>query len=487
MPIKAKRPAVLRALCLEDSPQDAEIMRELLIEAGFDLKMDCTAAEKHFVSFLRTRPYDIVLSDFKLPDFDAFGALRWTMEICPKVPFICVSGAIGEETAIELLKQGAIDYVLKDRLARLPSAIERALGEAQEKEAWRRAEKALRTSEEKFKKAFYTSPDSIIITRLVDGKIISVNKGFSDLTGYPEEKVIGKTTLEINFWDDPEDRKKVVEGLKTEGMVKNFEARFHAKNGKIVFGLMSASIIDLNGTPHILNMTRNIADRKRAEEKLRETHVGLQKAFEGIIQVLSVAVEMRDPCTSGHERRVADLARDIAKEMGFEGARLIALSMAGAIHDVGKLSIPAEILCKPGRLSAFELKFIQAHSQMGHDILKEIDFPWPIADMILQHHERMNGSGYPRGLKDQEILLEARILAVADVVEAMASHRPYRPALGIDAALEEIEKNKGILFDPEVVEACLKLFKEKGFKFKKEPSDSTEQRKALTLLVGGQG
>jgi HD-GYP domain-containing protein (c-di-GMP phosphodiesterase class II) len=151
--------------------------------------------------------------------------------------------------------------------------------------------------------------------------------------------------------------------------------------------------------------------------------------------------------------------------MGLADDQRDGLRIAGTIHDLGKVSIPAEILSKPTKLTEIEYKLIQAHSKIGYDILKGIEFPWPIADMVLQHHERMNGFGYPQGLKGEAISLEAWILMVADVVEAMASYRPYRPALGVDAALKEIEKNKGILYDPEVVEGCLRLFKEKGFRF----------------------
>jgi PAS domain S-box-containing protein len=210
----------------------------------------------------------------------------------------------------------------------------------------------------------------------------------------------------------------------------------------------------------------DITERKKAEEKLRETLSSLRNALGGIFQVLSATTEKRDPYTAGHQKRVADLARAIGREMGLAAERVEGLRIAGTIHDVGKVSIPAEILSKPTRLTEIEFELIKSHPQIGHDILRDIDFTWPIAEMVLQHHERMNGSGYPRGLKGEDILLEARILAVSDVVEAMASHRPYRPALGIEAALEEIEKNKGILYDADVVSACLILFREKDFKFK---------------------
>jgi HD-GYP domain-containing protein (c-di-GMP phosphodiesterase class II) len=191
----------------------------------------------------------------------------------------------------------------------------------------------------------------------------------------------------------------------------------------------------------------------------------LRKAMGWIIQAMSRTIETRDPYTSGHQRRVADLARSIAHEMGLPEDQVDGLRMAGIVHDLGKIAVPAEILSKPTKLSNIELALIKVHPQTSYDILKDIDFPWPVAEIVFQHHERMDGSGYPRGLKGDEIFLEARILMVADVVEAMASHRPYRPALGIDKALEEISQNKGILYDPEVVEVCLRLFRNKGYRF----------------------
>ncbi|GAF81991.1 unnamed protein product, partial [marine sediment metagenome] len=168
---------------------------------------------------------------------------------------------------------------------------------------------------------------------------------------------------------------------------------------------------------------------------------------------------------AGHQRRVTTLATSIATEMGRSEELIQGISMGGIVHDIGKIYVPAEILSKPTRLSEVEFDMIKAHCQAGYDILKPVEFPWPIAQIVFQHHERMDGSGYPSGLSGEDILLEARILAVADVVEAMASHRPYRPALGIDKALEEIVQNKGKLYDPKVTDACKKLFAEGRFKF----------------------
>jgi len=178
---------------------------------------------------------------------------------------------------------------------------------------------------------------------------------------------------------------------------------------------------------------------------------------------MSTIVELKDPYTAGHQKRVARLAAALAEEIGLPANKVDYIRTAALIHDIGKLYVPSDIMSKPGKLSDLEYKIIRTHSESSHDILKSIDFPWPIADIAWQHHERMDGSGYPVGLKSDEILVEARILAVADVVEAMASHRPYRPALGVDQALEEISANRDKLYDSVVVDACIRLFKEKAF------------------------
>src|SRR5271169_391399 len=201
----------------------------------------------------------------------------------------------------------------------------------------------------------------------------------------------------------------------------------------------------------------------RLDKKLDATLDSYRKSLEGTINAISSMVELRDPYTAGHERRVAQLAVAIGKELGLPEHQVEGLHVAGRIHDIGKIAVPAEILSKPTRLSEMEYSLIKNHSQAGFDILKGIDFPWPIAQTVLQHHERLDGKGYPQGLKGNEILLEARILAVADVMEAMSSHRPYRAGLGIDAALEEISRNRGVLYCPTVADACIKLFREQGY------------------------
>ena len=238
------------------------------------------------------------------------------------------------------------------------------------------------------------------------------------------------------------------------------------KNGTGLYFEGTARVVswDNDGTPSVVvKIYEDITGRKQAEEELRLNMKQMRKNLDGTIQAIARTVESRDAYTAGHQRRTTEIAGAVAYEMGLSKQVIDGIRMAGAIHDLGKISVPAEILSKPGQISESEFSLIKQHPQAGFDILKGIDFKWPVADIVLQHHERLNGSGYPYGLKGEEILLEARIIGVADVIEAMASHRPYRPALGIDDAFEEITMNSGKLYDPDVVDASIDLFTKRGY------------------------
>ncbi len=268
----------------------------------------------------------------------------------------------------------------------------------------------------------------------------------------------------------------VQELMARPGYVSNLALPLLDGNG--VIGAMSifASEADAFDDAEVLllqelaeDLAYGIATLRTREERDRIAHAHehheaiLRKSLEDSIQAIASTVEMRDPYTSGHQQRVAELAVALAREMGLPEERIHGLHLAGVVHDLGKISIPAEILAKPGKLTPIEFLLIKGHAQAGYEILKDIDFPWPIAAIVWQHHERLDGSGYPQGLKGADILLESSILAVADVVEAMGSHRPYRPTLGIDVALQEIERGRGIQYDPAVADACLKLFRERDY------------------------
>jgi PAS domain S-box-containing protein len=299
--------------------------------------------------------------------------------------------------------------------------------------------------------------DGIIVTDL-EGNIMSWNPAAKKLFGYDKDELIRKTIGEMAT--------KVVTGTLHDGRWTG-ELDFTRKDGTAgVCETTVFSLRDANGTiTAVCGVFRDITERKRSEEILQKSYDQLRETLIATVNTLASTIEMRDPYTAGHQRRVTLLACAIAEEMGLTEDQFDGLRMAGLIHDLGKINVPAEILSKPGRINEIEFNIIRYHPQICHDILKTIELPWPVAKIVLQHHERLDGSGYPQGLKGDQIMLEAKILAVADVVEAMASHRPYRPALGITLALEEISKNRGVLYEPAVVDACKKIFKEKKFRF----------------------
>jgi len=359
----------LEILALEDSPMDAELIYAYLCENfESEIKMDIVIKEIEFVSAISLKKYDLILADFVLPDFDGFAALEHVKLICPTTPFICVSGFIGEEKAVELLKAGATDYVSKDKLGRLKYSIIRALKESKEK----------------------------------------------------EEK----------------------EKLAAELVIANKELTFQNAEKE-----------------------KRASELTEANNYLKTSLISFKKLTEAAIGAITIIVEKRDPYTAGHQQRVSKLACAIAKEMGWDGSFIEGIRIAGLLHDVGKIAIPIEILSKPGKLSEDEFRLIKVHPKASYDILKDIEFSRPVADIVLQHHERLDGSGYPNGLKGDEISMDARILNVADVVEAMSSYRPYRPALGLDKALIEIHEHKGTLYDEMVVDTCTRLLTNRIFEF----------------------
>ena len=326
----------LNLLILEDSPDDVELEIQELKRKGFEIDYVCVDNEEDFKTGIANKP-NMILVDCSIATFDCQDVL----EIDRKgIPLIIVSGTIGEEFAVECMRAGATDYVLKNNLDRLGTVVKRALDEVQTYKRSRESEKAL---------------------------------------------------------------------------------------------------------------------KKRTEE--------LQAALEGVVSSLTATVEYRDKYTAGHQQRTANLAEVIAKEMGLGKNISTSVYIAGMLHDIGKIAIPVEILNKPDLLNKAEFEIVKEHPKVGYNILKSIKFPWPVAEIVLQHHERMDGSGYPKGLKSNDIMIEAKILGVADTVEAMTFRRPYRAAIGIDGALREINFNKNKIYDPEVVDICSKVFENEIFKF----------------------
>jgi PAS domain S-box-containing protein/putative nucleotidyltransferase with HDIG domain len=324
------------------------------------------------------------------------------------------------------------------------------------------AEKFLAESEAKYRGLVEQDLTGIYIIQ--DGRFVYVNPHFAQIFGYDENEVVG---LDARQLVAERDRALVLDNLhksiagETQGI--QYEFRGQRKDGTWIDVGVHGSRAVYQGRPAVIGLLQDITERRKAQEQKRLYLSQIEQSMLGTIDAVSAMVEMRDPYTAGHERRVSEIAGAIATEMGLPENDIKGLRIAGSLHDIGKIGCPAEILSKPTRLTPPEYEIIKTHAQLGYDVLKSVHFPWPIAQIVLQHHERLDGSGYPQRLKGDAIILSARIMAVADVVEAMASHRPYRPGHGIEAALKEVEKQSGKLYDPQVVAACLRLFREKGY------------------------
>ena len=326
----------------------------------------------------------------------------------------------------------------------------------------------IKESEVRFRSLSENAPD-IIYTLGINGEFTYANPAIETILGYRPEEVIGKYFVDIARKEDVSRCIKAFKQVRDRKRTLKEETAIllHKDGTERYFSISGAPNFDSEGNfIGLVGTFKNLTDIRKSEMELKRSFEKLQSAMSSTIDAISIIVESRDPYTAGHQRRVAQLAVAIAGELGLSEERIDLIRMGSLIHDIGKIYIPAEILTKPARLNDIEFAMMKSHPTVGHKILNKVDFFPVIVDMVYQHHERMDGSGYPLGISGDEIFLESRIIAVADTVEAMASHRPYRPALGVAAALEEIKKQRGSAFDAKVVDACLKLFEEQGFDFK---------------------
>jgi len=328
-------------------------------------------------------------------------------------------------------------------------------------------QKMLLKSEERYRNILDSIEEGYFENDLA-GNLIFFNNALYRAMGYSKEELMGMNNRE---YTTPKTAKQAFETFSeiynTGKPATIVDYEMLRKDGSIRIYDVSASLLtDSSGTPvGFRGVSRDITERRATGLELEKSYAKLQNMLDETIKTLAFTVEVRDPYTAGHQQRVAQLACAISRKMGLSSEDVRGVKMAALIHDIGKIQVPAEILSKPGRLSQDEMALIRTHPEVGSNILQGIDFPWPISEIVLQHHERVDGSGYPHGISGKEMHVEAKIIAVADVVEAMVSHRPYRPALGLDKAIEEISQNKGILYDTEVVEACLLLLTEEEFTF----------------------
>jgi PAS domain S-box-containing protein/putative nucleotidyltransferase with HDIG domain len=338
----------------------------------------------------------------------------------------------------------------------------------------KRADQAMRDSEARYRLLAENLSD-VIWTMDTNLKYTYVSPSVTHMRGYTVEEAMAQplednltlASAEAAMRIMAEEDAKEHTGQYDPNRTITMEVELYRKDGSTVWAENAVTYLrDSSGqVTGYLGVSRDITESREATKQLERSFRNLERAMNGTVQAIALTVESRDRYTAGHQKRVAQLGCAIARKLGFTSDQIQAIRIAGLLHDIGKISVPQEILSKPVKLTDIEFRLIKAHSQTGYDILKSVEFPWPIADIVVQHHERMNGSGYPSAIREDKLLMEARILGVADVVEAMSSHRPYRAPLGIDKALEEISRNSGILYDPSVVDACVWVFSEEGFEF----------------------
>lgn len=472
----------LNILILEDRPSDAELILYEMKRAGYFCVSHRVDTQDEYLQAIDKMP-DIILADYSLPQFTAMQALHLLQERGYDIPFIVITGTISEEAAVETMKQGAADYLLKDRLSRLGQAVKRALQQKALRDQKRKADEALRISEDKFSKAFRISPDAISITRLSDGAYIEINEGFTSLVGYSPKEVTGQTGLVINIWANMDEYQKFMLSMQLHNQVNNMEGVFKNKRGEHWFGLISARIIEVNHEPCIISIIRDITERKRSEIELQRAHEHLAEAYDETIEGWSRVLDLRDKETEGHTQRVTEAAVRLARALGVNEDEIVHLRRGALLHDIGKMGISDRILQKPGALTDEEWQEMRKHPEYALQMLYPISYLRPALDIPYCHHERWDGSGYPRGLKGEEIPLAARIFSIVDVWDALLSNRPYRRGCTEESVLEYIRKYSGIYFDPKLVDAFIELHNRGTFRDTRITQLSSDNKKSDSVLT----
>jgi PAS domain S-box-containing protein/putative nucleotidyltransferase with HDIG domain len=451
----------VKVLYIEDNPGDVGVARKLL--AGVkDARFDLEDVNRLSIGLNRLAEgsFDVILLDLGLPDSEGLKTFTTLFAHAGHIPVIVLTGSYEEALGIEAVREGAQDYLFKDNLDR--RSLSRSILFAIER---KRSEEALKESEKRYATLVEAALEGIIIVD-ADENVKYTNAAFAETLGYSVKELLRTNIAQLV---SPKQFKIVSKETekRRKGETSTYEIEFSRKDGTPrSFLAFSAPLFgserEYEGSYATL---LDITERKKTEEALRESEGRLRKSLYNTIYTLSKVVETRDPYTYGHQARVADLARAIAKRMDLPREQIELIYIAAVIHDIGKISVPSEILNKPGQLTEHEFNLIKSHPQIGCDILGNVEFPWAVKDVIIQHHERLDGSGYPGGLAGNDIILEARILGTADVVEAMSSDRPYRPALGIEAALDVISDGRSTLYDEIAVNTCRNLFESDSFSF----------------------
>lgn len=488
-----------KILIVDDNPDDRYLMRVVLEADGHQIVEAGNGAEA--LELALVNPPDIVISDVLMPVMDGFALCRaWQKEpYLRQIPFVHCSANYIQPADIAFAKEiGAAAFLAKPvepadvrqtvrtllasepstgataRLRRLDdesfhmrhtaAVAEKMLEKVKELE---QLNMTLAEQEHAFRHLFEANPLPMWVLDANTMAIMAVNDAMIEKYGYSRKDFLAMKSEQLR---PPEER---LESHATVGRIRSgprdmtTQGVWHheLRDGRVIDVEVFAKLLEFGGRESVMALANDVTERVEARRELGRQLAMVESALHATVATVMKMGELRDPYTAGHERRVGELSEAIGRELGLDAKALRGLEIMGDLHDVGKITVPTELLTKPGKLSRVEFEMIKEHAQQGYEILRKLEFPWPVADVAWQHHERMDGSGYPRGLRGGQIMKEARILSVADVVEAMSSHRPYRPSLGASIALEEIEKNAGRLYCEEAVRACLRLFREKGFAF----------------------
>jgi PAS domain S-box-containing protein len=459
-------------LIVDDTPDNLALLSDLLRD-DYKLKI-ATSGEKALRIAASDAPPDLILLDVIMPGMDGYQvASRLKADSATaNIPIIMVTAHLDQGARVAGLKAGAEDFLTKPvdatelslrvrNLLRLKTLgdLLRNYNQTLEREVQARV-----ADLQAFRSAMDATAEGIVLVKRSSMRFVEVNATACKLFGYARDQLLELGPAGLASVTEEQLRcsyDAIIAGNDANTLT---ELQLMRKDGSRFQAEVRRHALRSGADWLIVGVVRDITERKAAEEETRRHLEQIKAAFMSTVEVATNISEMRDPYTAGHERRVAEIAVGIGAEFGFDAHRQEGLRVAGLLHDIGKITIPSQILSKPGNLSKTEFKLIKEHAQASYNALKGVKFPWPVAEAALQHHERADGSGYPHGLKGEAILLEARILAVSDVVEAMASHRPYRAALGIEAALAEIERGRGTAYDPLVADACLRLFRQKQFR-----------------------
>jgi len=466
-------------LVVDDTSANLKLLVDLLVVNNY--KVRPAGDGKQALKAVEKRKPDLILLDIMMPDIDGYEVCRRLKENANTrdIPIIFISALDALEDRIKGFDMGGADYITKpiqpkEVLARVHNHMQLHHLQVHLEELVDQRTLELQKSTEKLRQSYHRLEWAEKIGHLGhwEWNILTNDCHLSDevfrILGI-EPQSLNMTHDDYMAFIDPEDRHQVAQGLShslsDEQQLYSSEHRIIQHNGAIryVFEQGRVNYDESGNATSLVATILDITERKLAQKKEHQDAMRMHTMMLQTITAIGTTVEKRDPYTAGHQQRVADLSVAIAQEMKLDSIIIEGVRLGALIHDIGKIYLPAEILSRPGTLTDIEFEMIKTHSKVGFDIVKNVDFPWPVANMILQHHERLDGTGYPQGLKAVDIILQAKILAVADVVEAMASHRPYRVSPGLDVALEEVQKGSGIRYDSEVVRCCILLFREKGY------------------------